>query len=291
MSRRIDLAAVLLALTGPLRLRQVAGPGPGTIDAAGGDAAVTDIVGPCLPRARQPVQVASSGPVPTSFSARLRLLVLGEDAPAPRELPAATTVCRSPATAGELLDAFGLALAPELAEPVVQHGVLVRMHGCGILVTGAAGAGKGLLALGLIDRGATLVADDAVETYRIGSERVGGICPEMLRGFLEVRPLGMLDIAAQYGPERVAPACPLDLHVELDPEARAPVTSGDRLAGPLAVGALLEVPVPVLRLRSGAGAALLAAAAARRLQLERLGKAPADALRRRHRRHMRGGRG
>ncbi|HYW93695.1 MAG TPA: hypothetical protein VFA95_14760 [Gammaproteobacteria bacterium] len=291
MSRRIDLAAALLALAGPLRLRHVAGPDPGQLDTAAGGATVTDIVGPCTARAGQPVQVASGRALPASFGPRLRLLVLCDDAPAPPALPPAATVCRTPRATGEVLDAFGLALAPRLAEPVVQHGVLVRMHGCGILVTGAAGAGKGMLALGLIDRGAALVADDAVETYRIGRERVGGVCPEMLRGFLEVRPLGLLDIAGQYGPDRVAPACPLDLRVELDAGAWPPATPGDRLAGPLAVEPLLEVPLPVLRLGPGAGAPLLVAAAARQLQLDRVGEPPADALRRRHRRYMRGGRG
>lgn len=291
MSRRIDLAVPLLTLAGPLRLRHEAGPASCTLDGVTRDAAVTDIVGARRARARQPVQVAPAEAPAAPFDARLRLLLLCDDAPAPPDLPASTSVYRSPCTAGDVLDAFGLALAPQLAEPVLQHGVLVRMHGCGVLVTGAAGAGKGMLALGLIDRGATLIADDAVEIYRIGQERVGGVCPEMLRGFLEVRPLGMLDIGAQYGHDRVARACPVDLRIELDAEAVAPTTSGDRLAGPLASEPLLEAPLPVLRLQPGDGAPLLAAAAARRLQLERLGETPADSLRRRHRRQMREGPG
>lgn len=284
-----SLEPALAAAARSLRLRHVAGPGLDRLHprVSGG---VTAAVATFAPGARQPLQVVPAGtrPDPPPPGA---CLVLCQGAPDPGSAPDTTTILRTCRNAREALDVLGLALAPSLETPTIQHGVLLRQHDVGILITGAAGVGKGVLALALIDRGAALVADDAVELYPIGRERVGGLCPEVLRSFLEVRPLGLLDVAALYRPAQVVSGSAIDLWVELDPAARTPATSGDRLRGPLRTRTLLQAPVPVLRLRPGADGALLVAAAARRMQLGRARAEPAESLRQRHRRHMRGERG
>jgi len=86
-----------------------------------------------------------------------------------------------------------------LAESQVLHGVLMDVLGTGVLITGGSGVGKSELALELISRGHILVADDAPEFRRIAPDTIEGRCPELLQDFLEVRGLGILNIARMYG--------------------------------------------------------------------------------------------
>lgn len=79
------------------------------------------------------------------------------------------------------------------------HGVLLDVLGLGVMITGESGVGKSELALELISRGHGLVADDVVELRRIAPETLEGRCPPMLRDFLEVRGLGVLNIRTIFG--------------------------------------------------------------------------------------------
>ena len=90
---------------------------------------------------------------------------------------------------------LGRALAPSTS----KHGVLLDVLGMGVMITGESGVGKSELALELVSRGHGLVADDVVELYRIAPETLEGRCPPMLRDFLEVRGLGMLNIRTIFG--------------------------------------------------------------------------------------------
>lgn len=90
-------------------------------------------------------------------------------------------------------------LTQYLAETRVLHGVLMDVLGTGVLITGGSGVGKSELALELVSRGHILVADDAPEFRRIAPDTLEGRCPELLRDFLEVRGLGILNIARMYG--------------------------------------------------------------------------------------------
>ncbi len=86
-----------------------------------------------------------------------------------------------------------------LAEREIIHGVMMDVHGTGILITGDASVGKSELALELISRGHILVADDAPEFTRIAPGTIECQCPALLQDFLEVRGLGILNIALMYG--------------------------------------------------------------------------------------------
>jgi len=86
-----------------------------------------------------------------------------------------------------------------LAEREIIHGVMMDVHGTGVLITGNASVGKSELALELISRGHILVADDAPEFTRIAPGTIECRCPPLLRDFLEVRGLGILNIALMYG--------------------------------------------------------------------------------------------
>lgn len=90
-------------------------------------------------------------------------------------------------------------LTQYLADRSVIHGVMMDVLGTGVLITGKSGVGKSELALELVSRGHILVADDAPEFRRIAPETIEGSCPPLLQDFLEVRGLGILNIARMYG--------------------------------------------------------------------------------------------
>jgi len=89
-------------------------------------------------------------------------------------------------------------LAGELAPETRIHGVLVDVYGIGILITGESGIGKSETALELIKRGHRLVTDDAVDIKEIDGELIGS-SPRITIGMLEVRGIGIIDVASLYG--------------------------------------------------------------------------------------------
>lgn len=98
---------------------------------------------------------------------------------------------------------------------VTVPGVLVRVRTVGLLLTGPSGSGKSETALDLMDRGHTLVADDAV-TVTATPDGLRGQAPAELRGRLEVRGLGIQESRLLAGHDAVAPEGPVDLEVALD---------------------------------------------------------------------------
>mgnify|MGYP002682590726 CR=1 FL=1 len=98
-----------------------------------------------------------------------------------------------------LVDVFRLYLSRMLAEVTTLHGVFLDVLEMGVLITGASAIGKSELALELISRGNGLIADDIVEIYRISPDTLEGRCPGVLRDFLEVRGLGVLNIRSIFG--------------------------------------------------------------------------------------------
>ncbi len=114
-----------------------------------------------------------------------------------------------------LMDVLRIYLARILAVSTTLHGVFLDVLEVGVLITGNSAMGKSELALELISRGHGLVADDAVEIYRIGPETLEARCPEMLRDFLEVRGLGILNIRTVFGETAIRPKKVLKLIIHL----------------------------------------------------------------------------
>ena len=110
-----------------------------------------------------------------------------------------TPLLYSPKPASAVIDLLRIYLSARLADTVSLHGVFMDVLGMGVLITGDSGVGKSELALELISRGHGLVADDVVEMARIAPTTIEGRCPGMLRDFLEVRGLGLLNIRTIFG--------------------------------------------------------------------------------------------
>ncbi len=118
-------------------------------------------------------------------------------------------------SAGHVIDVMRGSLAQHFAERTTRHGVFMDILGLGVLLTGESGLGKSELGLELISRGHGLVADDAVDLYRVSQTSLEGRCPELLMNLLEVRGIGLLDIKAIFGETAVRRKMRLKLIVHL----------------------------------------------------------------------------
>jgi HPr kinase/phosphorylase len=114
-----------------------------------------------------------------------------------------------------VIDVLRSYLSKHFADRISMHGVLLDILGLGVLITGESGLGKSELGLELISRGHGLVADDAVDLYRINQDTIEGRCPELLMNLLEVRGIGLLDIRAIFGETAVRRKMNLKLIVHL----------------------------------------------------------------------------
>jgi HPr kinase/phosphorylase len=157
-----------------------------------------------------------------------------------------------------------------LAEFVTRHGVLLDVLGMGVLLTGESGVGKSELALELITRGSGLVADDVVELYHIAPETLEGRSPELLRDFLEVRGLGMLNIRMIFGETAVRVRKNLKLIVQLEKPVGGVVPGLERLPLTASFEEILGVRIRkvVLPVAAGRNLAVLAEAAVRNYVLQ-----------------------
>jgi HPr kinase/phosphorylase len=103
-----------------------------------------------------------------------------------------------------------------LAPLIVRHGVLIDIYGLGVLIEGASGIGKSECALDLIARGHRLISDDVVEVRRIGTDRLSGTAPELLREHLEIRGLGIINIRDLFGVSAISASKNIDLSIMLE---------------------------------------------------------------------------
>jgi len=162
-------------------------------------------------------------------------------------------------------------LGSRLAPRVTRHGVLVDVYGVGVLITGESGVGKSEAALELVKRSHQLVADDVVDICRVAENRLVGEAPEMLRHFMEIRGLGIIDIRAMYGVGAVVPSKSIDIviHLELWRENK----EYDRLGLSEEFITVLGVKLPyiVMPVRPGRNLAIIIEVAARNWRLKRMG--------------------
>jgi len=161
-------------------------------------------------------------------------------------------------------------LARLLAESVTEHGVFLDVLGMGVLITGDSGVGKSELALELISRGSGLIADDVVELFRVGPETIEGRCPAMLKDFIEVRGLGVLNIRTVFGEAALRPRKSLKLIVHLQRPAQHDPMQMDRLPLNACSEELMGVEIRkvILPVAAGRNLAVLVEAAVRNYVLQ-----------------------
>ena len=164
-------------------------------------------------------------------------------------------------------------LAKELAETTTRHGVFLDVLGVGVMITGESAVGKSELGLELITRGSGLVADDVVELHRIAPDTLEGRCPELLRDFLEVRGLGMLNIRTMFGETSVRRKKSLKLIVYLHQTHNGDLSKMDRLPLVATHQEILGVKINTVNIPvvAGRNLAVLVEAAARNFVLQQRG--------------------
>ena len=148
------------------------------------------------------------------------MVIVADNQPVPERLLALCDRAEIPLfvtreSAGQVIDVVRGYLAQLFAERTTRHGVFMDILGLGVLLTGESGLGKSELGLELISRGHGLVADDAVDLFRVSQTVLEGRCPELLQNLLEVRGIGLLDIKAIFGETAVRRKMRLKLIVHL----------------------------------------------------------------------------
>ncbi|HHW71453.1 MAG TPA: HPr kinase/phosphorylase [Clostridiales bacterium] len=180
-------------------------------------------------------------------------------------------ILRSEMTTTKLINKLIGYLDSQLAPRITKHGVLVDVYGVGIFLMGESGIGKSETALELIKRGHRLVADDAVEIKKVAEQRLVGEAPELIRHFMEIRGIGIIDIKAMYGVGAIINNKPLDLAIYL--EFWDDNKEYDRLGLVEEYTEILGVELPkiVIPVRPGRNLAIIVEVAARNWRLKKLG--------------------
>ena len=175
-----------------------------------------------------------------------------------------------------------MSLNSMLAPRTTLHGVLMEIHGEGVLITGESGVGKSENAMALLSRGHRLVADDAIDVRRVGRGQLIGTAPELIRYFMEIRGIGLVDARHMFGIGAVKQEQALDLVVHFEPWDENKVY--DRLgAEPLYTEILgIQVPLYEIPVRPGRNLADILELAARTNRGRKMGYNAAQALVERH---------
>lgn len=190
-------------------------------------------------------------------------------------------------SAAFVIDVLRAYLSKHFAERQSMHGVFMDILGLGVMITGESGLGKSELGLELISRGHGLVADDAVDLYRINQTTIEGRCPELLQNLLEVRGIGLLDIKAIFGETAVRRRMRLKMIVHLV-RKETMERDYDRMPHEPLYQQVLGIPVRkvVIQVVAGRNIAVLVEAAVRNTILQLRGVDTYQEFTQRHRRAM-----
>lgn len=185
----------------------------------------------------------------------------------------------------KFINAATLALENDFSPSTTLHGVMVDLRGVGILIMGKSGSGKSETAIGLVERGASLVADDMVRLKFYGGELIAK-SPELSRGYIEMRGIGIVNVANLYGLASIRPEKRLDIIVTLKPETD--LNEVDRLGLNTKTYDVLGQKVPHVEIpvAPGRDSARMVTIAALDHQLRKLGYNMADEFNQRLLKHM-----
>lgn len=212
-------------------------------------------------------------------------VIVAEGKDAPDDLRVAAEQSQTPLfssrlDSSKLIENLRHFIEDSLSEKSVIHGVLLEVHGLGVLLTGESAIGKSELALELITRNHRLIADDAPEFTRVGPDTIRGSCPDALRDFMEVRGLGVLNIRSMYGDSAIKLSKDLRLIIHLKHMRQEDMGQVDRLKGSYGTRTILDVEIPAVTLpvASGRNLAVLVEAAVKHHILLRKGYNSSDAF-------------
>lgn len=127
-----------------------------------------------------------------------------------------TPLYSSSSSTSDLISTLTARLRVALAERITQHGVLVEVYGEGVLIIGDSGVGKSETAIELVKRGHRLIADDAVEIKKVSEITLVGSAPELIRHYVELRGIGIVDVRRIFGMGSVKDSEKINLIINLE---------------------------------------------------------------------------
>lgn len=162
-------------------------------------------------------------------------------------------------------------LESRLAERISMHGVLVDVHGIGVMIVGNSGVGKSETALELIQKGHRLVADDRIDLYQHDEDTLMGEAPAILRHLIEIRGIGIMDVMTLFGAGAVKQSNAVNLIVNL--ELWAKEKKYERLGSDETLETILDVPVPKITVpvKTGRNLAIIVEMAAMNYRAKSMG--------------------
>lgn len=189
-----------------------------------------------------------------------------------------TPLLRCTVSTSRFISALIAFLNIELAPRMTTHGVLVEVYGEGVLLLGDSGVGKSETAVELVKRGHRLVADDAVELKRVSDKSILGSAPDIIRHFIELRGIGIIDVKNIFGIGAVKNTEKVDLIINL--EIWQDKKQYDRLGLTTEYTDLLGINIPSITLpvKPGRNLAVVIEVAAINHRQKRMGYNAAEAL-------------
>ena len=185
------------------------------------------------------------------------------------------TILRSGEATASLASSIITFLRSALAPRITRHGVLVEVYGEGLLLMGDSGVGKSETALELLKRGHRLIADDAVEIRKLSNTSLVGTAPELIRNYIELRGIGIINVAKLFGMGAVRTENEINLVVNIVPwNTQEPY---DRLGLEDQYTEILGVQIPVntIPVTAGRNLAVILEVAAMNNRQRKLGYNPA----------------
>ena len=181
------------------------------------------------------------------------------------------TILRTEMETSSFMSALIRYLNVELAPRRTRHGVLVEVYGEGILIMGESGVGKSETAIELLKRGHRLVADDAVEIKKVSNQTLVGSSPDMIRHFIELRGIGIVNVRNIFGMGAVKDSEKIDLVINLEPWRQD--YSYDRLGLEETTIDIMGINIPSLTVpvRQGRNLAVIVEVAAMNNRQKRMG--------------------
>ena len=177
-----------------------------------------------------------------------------------------------------LMSALISLLAVELAPRITRHGVFVEVYGEGLLLLGESGVGKSETAIELVKRGHRLIADDAVELRKVSGRTIVGNAPENIRHFIELRGIGIINVARVFGVGAVKLSEKVDMVIELEQWNKEKNYSRTGLENCVVDLMGIDLPLSVIPVRPGRNLAVILETAALNNRQKKLGYNAAEEL-------------
>jgi len=183
----------------------------------------------------------------------------------------AVPVMRTKESTSEFMSALIAFLNLKLAPRITRHAVLVEVYGEGVLLLGDSGVGKSETAIELVKRGHRLIADDAVEIKRVSKKTLVGEAPEIIRHYVELRGVGIIDVRRLFGMGAVKQSEKIELIINLEPWVQGKMY--DRLGLDEQFTDILGIDIPSLTIpvRPGRNLSIIIEIAAMNNRLKRMG--------------------